>query len=166
MSGEDGLSQFGLAPRGSVGGRHGSSAHCVDGPGWRLVGQWPRFFHLLQHDFVPNPRAAYRRRSALRQRRHVPSDWTSVWSGEATKPVTATRDPVMFHSAPAALRFENLHATPFGNLSRPLKLTPLLVVGINDKHAVEWTIPPLTTFHKWRWLATCHRWPRNCLLNR
>jgi len=54
----------------------------------------------------------------------TPTDWTTVWSGEATKPVTVTRDLVLFHSAPAALRFENLHATPFGNLSRSLAVTP------------------------------------------
>lgn len=54
----------------------------------------------------------------------VPTDWTTVWSGDTAKPVTVTRDLVMFDTAPASLRFDNPNGVPFGNLSRPLTVTP------------------------------------------
>jgi endoglucanase len=54
----------------------------------------------------------------------VPTEWSTVWTGDPAKPVSVHRDTIQFATAPAALRFENIEGVPFGNLSRPLLVTP------------------------------------------
>jgi hypothetical protein len=53
----------------------------------------------------------------------VPTGWSSTWTPDATRPVTAVRDTTVFKSEPASLRFENPKGAPFANVSVPLAVT-------------------------------------------